>query len=124
MKTVFLNQNWTLSNERVGTLAATVPGCVHTDLIAAGVIKDIFWRDNNRSYQWIEDEAWDYSCRFDAPLGEEVELVFEGLDTYAEITLNGRLLGMTDNMFIPHRFDVSSVLQEKNNLKMKGRRRI
>ena len=116
MKTVFLNQNWTLSNERVGTLAATVPGCVHTDLIAAGVIKDIFWRDNNRSYQWIEDEAWDYCCRFDAPLGEEVELVFEGLDTYAEITLNGRLLGMTDNMFIPHRFDVSSVLQEKNNL--------
>ena len=116
MKKICLNEKWTLNNEMVGKLPATVPGCVHTDLIANGMIKDIFWRDNNREYQWIENCDWRYSCTFDALVGEKVFLVFEGLDTYTEIVLNGISLGKTNNMFIPHRFDVSQVIREKDNL--------
>lgn len=115
MKKIYISENWTLENDKVGKLRSTVPGCVHTDLMNNGKITDIFWRDNNKDCQWIESCNWDYSCIFDAPKGEKVSLVFEGLDTYAEITLNGVKLGETDNMFVPHRFDVSDVLLEKEN---------
>ena len=113
---------WTLHNDKIGTIPAKVPGCVHTDLCAAGIIKDIYWRDNNKSYQWIEECDFSYECSFDAKAGGGSELVFEGLDTYAEITLNGKKLGETDDMFIPHRFPVSDVLRDGvNTLKVKFR---
>lgn len=115
MKQQYLNRNWILRNGRVGELPATVPGCVHTDLIAGGVIGDLFWRDNNKGYQWIENEDWDYECRFDACYEGEARLVFEGLDTYAKIYLNGVLLGESNDMFIPHAFDVSGVLKPTDN---------
>ncbi len=115
MKKIRLDKNWILQGESVQPVEALVPGCVHTDLAANGLIKDIFWRDNNRSLQWIEECDWTYSCTFDAELGENVYLVFEGLDTYTEIYLNGAFLGKTDNMFIPHKFAVSDFLKEKNN---------
>ena len=115
MKRIDLNKNWILKNERIGEITATVPGCVHTDLIANGNIKDIFWRDNNKNYQWIEDCDWDYECSFDAEAADGAVLVFEGLDTYADIYLNGTHIGSAEDMFIPYRFDVSSVLKAKNN---------
>ena len=115
MKKVRLDKNWVVQGEKIQPMGATVPGCVHTDLAANGLIKDMFWRDNNQSLQWIEEHDWTYSCTFDAELGEHVTLVFEGLDTYTEIYLNGACLGKTDNMFIPHKFEISDFLKEKNN---------
>ena len=115
MKKISLNTNWILKNDKVGTVSATVPGCVHTDLIANGIIKDIFWRDNNKNYQWIEDCDWDYECSFDASTDSDAVLVFEGLDTYADVYLNGTHIGSAEDMFIPYRFDVSSVLKAKEN---------
>lgn len=115
MKKVYLKENWVLKNEKIGTISAKVPGCVHTDLLANGVIKDIFYRDNNKEAQWIENENWEYSCVFDAKTGKKAALVFEGLDTYAEITLNGRLLGKVDDMFIPYGYDITELLREKDN---------
>lgn len=122
MKKVNLNENWKLISEKCGTLSVEVPGCVHTDLLANGLIEDIFWRDNAQKSMWIENEDWTYSCSFDAEKGNKVSLVFEGLDTYTSIYLNGELLGETDDMFIPHEFDVSGKLKEKdNNLTVKFR---
>ena len=115
MEKVYLKENWVLKNQKIGTISAKVPGCVHTDLLANGIIKDIFYRDNNKEAQWIENENWEYSCVFDAKSGEKAALVFEGLDTYAEITLNGQLLGKVDDMFIPYRYDISELLREKDN---------
>lgn len=115
MKRQYLTDGWQLQNARVGKLQASVPGCVHTDLIAHGVIKELFWRDNAQQYQWIENEDWVYECTFDAAQSAPATLVFEGLDTYAEITLNGVLLGETSDMFIPHRFDVSALLRPCGN---------
>lgn len=117
MNKVFLNENWYLFNERVGRLSATVPGCVHTDLQKHGLIPDYFWRDNNEQCQWIEQEDWTYSCVFDCPISnQKAVLHFDGLDTYATIKLNGKEMGETHNMFIPHAFDVSGELKEKDNL--------
>lgn len=117
MKRVYLDGNdWKLKNERIGEVHATVPGCVHTDLLSCGKIKDYFWRDNALSVHWIEDLDWEYSRVFCAETGEKVKLVFEGLDTYAEVLLNGKHIGNTDNMFIQHEFDVTDILEKENLL--------
>lgn len=117
MKKLFLNENWYLFNERIGSLSATVPGCVHTDLQKHGIIPDYFWRDNNDQCKWIENEDWTYSCTFDCPSYNQKNILhFDGLDTYATIKLNGETLGETHNMFIPHSFDVNGKLKEKGNL--------
>ena len=115
MKRVKLDANWKLYGSEVGTLNATVPGCVHTDLIDNGIIKNIFWRDNNKNYQWIENCDWEYSCIFDASPDKNVRIVFDCLDTYADVFLNGTLVGSVDNMFIPHIFDVSGILKSFGN---------
>jgi beta-mannosidase len=115
MNKLYLNDNWMLHGEKIGTLKATVPGCVHTDLINHGIIKDIYWRDNNNSYQWIENENFTYTCTFDAEESDFATMVFEGLDTYCEIYLNGEHLGGTHNMFIPHEFFVGGKLRSCGN---------
>lgn len=116
MQKVYLNQrNWKLENDKVGVLEATVPGCVHTDLLNNKKIEDMYWRNNPLNVRWIEDCDWTYSCDFDAKREGNVSLVFEGLDTYSSVYLNGEHLGDTDNMFIPHEFNVSGKLKEKDN---------
>ena len=120
MKRVYLDVNdWKLKNEKVGEVHATIPGCVHTDLLNCGKIEDYFWRDNSLSAQWIEDCDWEYSCDFCAKEGKKVKLIFEGLDTYAEIFLNGEHLKDTDNMFLQYEFDVTNILKKENNLTVK-----
>jgi beta-mannosidase len=100
------------------SLPGTVPGMVHPDLLAAGRIPDPFWRDQAEQCQWVEKWDWSYSRSFDLPPGFDtswVELEFGGLDTYAEIVLNGKTLGHTANMFIPHRFEVGALLRQTGN---------
>src|ERR1051325_9843235 len=99
-----LNGAWRLA--RAGSdewISATVPGCVHTDLLAAGKISDPFFRDNERSLQWIGETDWVYRRTFDVPTEllqhDQVRLRCDGLDTLAAIKLNGQEVGRTDNMF-------------------------
>ena len=116
MKKVFLNSGWTFTApELEGAFKAEVPGCLHTDLAKAGIVKDIFYRDNNDKYGWVENCSPTYELTFDAMPSDSVRLTFEGLDTFSEIYLNGERLGETHNMFIPHAFDVSGKLKEKGN---------
>lgn len=96
----------------VFSFSGTVPGCVHTDLMGSHIPEDIYYRDNTDQCQWIEDRDWKYTKTFQLDdLPPKAQLVFEGLDTYADIVLNGVSLGFTDNMFIAHRFDVSKILR-------------
>ncbi len=102
-QTLDLQGQWQL--HQVGmtdTIPAQVPGTVHTDLLAAQRIVDPFVGDREEQLQWIEQRGWNYSRRFQVTaqnLSEpQIDLVFEGLDTYAEIWLNGHLLGNADNM--------------------------
>jgi len=100
-------------------IKAHVPGCVHLDLLRVGLIPDPFYRMNEHEVQWVHEQNWLYRKRFDLGTDllsrERVELVFEGLDTFAQISLNGHHLGSTDNMFVPWRFDAKELLREGEN---------
>src|SRR6267378_6351083 len=82
---------------------ASVPGCVHTDLLDNKLIDDPFYRDNEQKLQWIGKTDWEYQTSFNLTTEifarKNLELVFAGLDTYADIFLNNEPLISTDNMF-------------------------
>ncbi|HRP00896.1 MAG TPA: hypothetical protein PLN54_15815, partial [Flavobacteriales bacterium] len=98
---------------------AEVPGTIHTDLMQAGVIPDPYFGTDQDSVQWVGERNWTYERRFDASpeLLEqpEVELVFDGLDTFAEVWLNGQRLGTADNMFRSWVFPVKELLRPADN---------
>lgn len=98
---------------------ASVPGTVHTDLIAAGIIDDPYFGFNERAVQWVDKEDWLYVRTFD--VSDEilscgkVDLCFDGLDTYADVRLNGKLILEADNMFRRWRSDVTDLLVRSGN---------
>lgn len=105
-----LTEGWILrtSDGMADALPASVPGCVHTDLLAAGVIPDPFLGRNETGVAWVGRRDWTYET--DLRTGsdhERTDLVFEGLDTVAEVLLDGRVLGRTRNMHRSYRFDVT-----------------
>ncbi|MFC4386653.1 glycoside hydrolase family 2 protein [Gracilibacillus marinus] len=89
---------------------ATVPGCVHTDLLAHNLIPDPFVGKNELDVQWIDKKDWEYISSFtltDVDMQEEkLELVFEGLDTYADIYVNNEKVLSTNNMFRIWKLDI------------------
>jgi beta-mannosidase len=103
-------------------LPATVPGGVYTDLLAAGRIPDPFVGENEVAVGWVAERDWEYRREFAvaaAPGGvlaeERVTLVCAGLDTLAELTLNGHALGVTDSMFRAYRWEVKPLLRAGAN---------
>jgi beta-mannosidase len=96
---------------------ATVPGEVHTDLMAAGTVPDVFDADHESTCSWIGRTDWTYRARFTwRPDGAaRQELVAEGLDTIATVSLNGTELGRTANQHRTYRFDVTGVLVAGEN---------
>ncbi len=102
-------------------LPARVPGCVHLDLLAAGRLADPDVGLNAQNQEWVGRSVWRYATDVawaPEPTGAEpgqVDLVFDGLDTVAEVRLNGELLGRTQNMHRCHRFDVTTQLQPGSN---------
>jgi beta-mannosidase len=100
-------------------LPATVPGGVHTDLLAAGAIPDPFIGDNEKRVQWVGKRDWEYRRTFAVTpelLAEDnLDLVCDGLDTLAAVWLNGQLLGETDNMFCAYRWPVRDLLRRGEN---------
>ncbi|MFF9037893.1 glycoside hydrolase family 2 protein [Streptomyces sp. NPDC014892] len=104
-----LTEGWILRHER-GPLAAVVPGCVHTDLLAAGLIPDPFLGRNEDEVAWVGRREWTYEVELPGGAAgghDQTDLVFDGLDTAAEIRLDGRLLGSVRNMHRSYRFDIT-----------------
>ncbi len=103
----------------VGPVPATVPGTVHTDLMAAAVIPDPFLETNEKDLLWVLEKDWSWQRSFD--VAEEMlaraalHLVFEGIDTAATVKLNGKEIATTDNMFVPLRIDVKGHLRVGDN---------
>lgn len=104
------------------SLPAKVPGMIHLDLEREGKIPTMFWRDNAEQCQWVETWTWEYSTYFDVPADADLSyavLEFGGLDTYADIWLNGRRLAKTQNAQIPHEFFVKDYINHgKNRIKI------
>ncbi len=98
-------------------LPAQVPGHVHLDLLRSGVIPDPFRRIHERDVQWVDESDWVYETEFTVsdPPPANAYLKFHGLDTLAEIVLNGEELGRTENMLIPHEFPVGGKLKAGEN---------
>jgi len=112
--------DWRFEEERGewNSVEAQVPGDAYLALQDAGVLPDLTIGTNVFSALRYEQCEWRYSRTFDAPKlkkGERAELIFDGVDTRATYTLNGKVLGKSDNMFIPHRFDVTDVLGPTGN---------
>ncbi|MEU4184011.1 glycosyl hydrolase 2 galactose-binding domain-containing protein, partial [Micrococcus luteus] len=99
------------------SIAATVPGEVHTDLLAAGEIPDPFDGDNESAVAWIGRTSWSYRTSFTwtADGNAVQELVADGLDTVSTVTLNGQEIGRTANQHRSYRFDVTGVLVAGDN---------
>lgn len=119
-----LADGWTLSllagpapeHVRGARVAASVPGSVHTDLLAAGLIADPYLDDNEALLAWIGQCDWRYETSFAwSARTDAAELVFEGLDTVATVRLNGEVIAGTRNMHRSYRVDVRDLLVEGRN---------
>ncbi|WP_405092786.1 glycoside hydrolase family 2 protein [Micromonospora sp. NBC_01392] len=125
-RSTLLHEGWTLRAEpgaqvppqiAGAEVPATVPGCVHTDLLAAGLIPDPYLDDNENRLLWIGRTDWVYRTTFAWQPGEDdrVDLVCGGLDTVATVTLNGVEVGRTENQHRSYRFDVRALLRPGDN---------
>jgi beta-mannosidase len=117
---VELTKNWVFRQKGESQwLKADVPGTVHTDLLLNKKIEDPFFRTNEKDLQWIENVDWEYETEFIADENllslNNIEIVFEGLDTYADVYLNGNKIIAADNMFLLWKSDVKKHLKDGRN---------
>ncbi len=94
---------------------AQVPGVVQTDLLRDGLIPDPFYQDNDTRLQWIGLTDWEYRTTFQTDAAtmshDHVDLVFEGLDTYADVYVNDQAMLHSDNMFRRWRVPAKTLLK-------------
>lgn len=107
--------DWRLTNTETGeSIPAQVPGDITADLFRAGRIPDPFYADNHKQLGWIARTDFTYTAEFvpDTALMAlpEVYLTLDGADLFAEVLLNGNVLGRTENMFLPYRYEVRNML--------------
>jgi beta-mannosidase len=100
-------------------IEAGTHGSVQEILIAKGELPDPFYGKNEEKFSWIEDHIWEFSSILNADeallANDHIELLFPGIDTYAEIFLNDSMIGFAQNAFRPYRFDVKSLLKKGEN---------
>jgi beta-mannosidase len=97
-------ENWIFNKQNEAKKhKATIPGTIHTDLFQNQLIPDPFFGANEKQLQWIENENWEYETHFILSESElknqNIDLEFEGLDTYATVFLNGKVVLEANNMF-------------------------
>lgn len=115
-----INDGWRFRQGRAEIwYPATVPGTVHTDLMANEIIEDPFFRLNERAVQWVDKEDWMYETIL-TPTADELsaqnqDLVFYGLDTYADVYLNGSPILNADNMHRTWRVNIKDKLKPGEN---------
>ena len=115
-----LNEGWNLQTDTLNIdLQVNVPSVAQSDLFEAGIIPNPYLGKVEQDLQWIPQHHWDYSLTFnveDAVFEKDnIELVFNGLDTYADVFLNGEKIIHSDNMFLQYSKDVKKLLRKENN---------
>jgi beta-mannosidase len=100
-------------------MPATVPGAVQTDLLARRLVPEPYWRDSEPKIQWVGLSDWVYRTRFNVDAAtlarRHADLVFDGLDTFADVYLNGHRILSADNMFRRWRVPVKPWLHAGTN---------
>ena len=115
-----LTDNWEFTEARKSDWKhATVPGTVHQDLLALEALPDPFYGLNQTKIQWVEDRDWEYRTIFTLTK-EQLQypgslLAFKGLDTYADVYLNGSQILRAENMFVGYDVPVKELLKEGEN---------
>ncbi|MBC7328020.1 hypothetical protein H5T87_07890 [bacterium] len=132
-KVVPLNENWKLTFRSFredldptvepsdGWFPASVPGDVHLDLLKAGEGPDPFWGLNTDHWRWVEEKDWWYRLDFKPPkisTDEVAHIIFEGIDTFATIFVNGRQALSHKNMFIPCEVDITHEAETGSQVKL------
>ncbi|KLO14962.1 glycoside hydrolase family 2 protein [Schizopora paradoxa] len=99
---------------------ANFPTTVHVELLKLGRIPDPFVGLNEWEVQWIGEAEWAFKCTFGADdeilKAPYVDLVFDGLDTYCTVQLNGKKILESSNAFVSHRVPSKDLLKSKNEL--------
>ncbi len=112
---------WNLSSDTI-SVSDVDPSDVYLALLSKGVIDEPFYRDNEKKLQWVSKHEWTFETEFRLPDSilkkERIDLVFEGLDTYATVFFNGKQILKADNMFRRWEVDVKSLLKKHNNIKI------
>lgn len=117
---ICLNKGWVVAQSGTDRwFPAVVPGTVHQDLIRQELLPDPFFGKNEQKVQWVENEDWDYKTTFtvtEEQLARDAALLcFAGLDTYADVYLNGSQILRADNMFVGYSIPVKQVLRNGEN---------
>ena len=120
---IMLTDNWQFKGvDTIDWKSASVPGNIFTDLLDHKIIEDPFVKNNEEKVQWVSTKDWEYKTTFtlsDAILSKEnIEINFEGLDTYAKIYINGNYQLDTDNAFRKYSIPVKNLLKKENELKI------
>ncbi|WP_439128888.1 beta-mannosidase [Polaribacter sp.] len=122
-KKISINSNWQFKGiDTLDWKTATVPGNIFTDLLSHQIIEDPFIKTNEEKVQWVSKKDWEYKTTFtltDEILSKKnIELHFDGLDTYAKIFVNGSLQLTTDNAFRSYSIPVKKLLKKENELRI------
>lgn len=113
-------ENWEFTQkENKNWMKAFVPGTVHTDLHKNGLIPHPYVEKNELDLQWIDKKEWLYKSELNitADMLEQecLDLVFDGLDTIASVTINGELIIEADNMYRQWKKNIKAFVVEGNN---------
>ncbi|MDO5664420.1 MAG: glycoside hydrolase family 2 protein [Bacteroidia bacterium] len=119
-ETISLNHGWQFSQtDKNEWYNAEVPGSVQRDLVRHKVLPDPFYGTNEKLIQWVEDKNWDFRKTFTITAEQlkhdDVIIFFEGLDTHADVFLNGSRILRSENMFVGHKISVKNILKEGEN---------
>ncbi len=120
MITVSLDQNWIMKDKSWDSyIPAFVPGDLYSDLLKSEKIEDPYYRDNELEALKLSEREYEYKTVFsvgrDICEKDRVLLRFEGIDTLADVFLNGEKLGHADNMHRIWEYDVKELLKEGDN---------
>ncbi|GJD08602.1 Beta-mannosidase [Galdieria sulphuraria] len=131
---LYLNHNWSVYSEPNKTLTthqeaivkyvANLPACVHSILLENGVIADPFYGENEKLLQWIPEHTWSFARRIPSNVYQTCPsvrylLIFDCIDTVADIFLDGKELGRVENMFYKHEFDITSFSTSSHDMELK-----
>ena len=115
----FLVKNWQLDYNGK-KIPAQVPGDITIDLYKAGLIADPYYGMNYVENTWVARTDFTYETELDVTeemmAQPSIELVFDGVDVYSDVYVNGKLVGSTENMFLQYRFEIKNALKVGKNV--------